>query len=173
MAIVNNPHSASPKEIQKSRAVFSAPFPVGAPGGRGAGTRPQFACRIFSASLQYFSPLDLTRSILSAADLKADAALRRASSLPLTTSCALKACTEGISGGLETVVALREPTGSSGIVEVCGAVARRTDRRSRAWDISPYATLDKVLEKLKGRTNRRTVAVEVSPFASAVVAQES
>lgn len=97
-------HSSNPNEIKKSFEVLSAPFPVGAPKGSGAGINPQFARRIFSASTQYFSPFTRLRSIPSAAALNTSAAFRKARSLLLIVSCALKALMDGIGGGFVTIV---------------------------------------------------------------------
>ncbi len=95
----------------KSLDDLSAPLPVAAPGGRGAGTRPQFPFRIFSASAQYFSPLTRPDSILLAAALKMSAAFRRASSLSPMASWALKASTDIIGGGFFTKVAVNRAGG--------------------------------------------------------------
>lgn len=78
-----------------------------APKGKGAGINPQFPLLTLRASTQYFSPLILPLSMLSAADLKTWAALRNASSLLPIVSWELNACTETIGGGLETTVAER------------------------------------------------------------------
>ena len=64
------------------------------PKGSGAGNRPQFALRIVRASSQNFSFLEAARSMRSAASLRTDEALRKASSFPPVTSRALKACTD-------------------------------------------------------------------------------
>lgn len=136
-------HSSSPKEIKKSFDVLSAPFPVADPKGNGAGIRPQFDLRIFKASTQYLSPRILPLSMLSAADLNMSAAFLRASSLPPTQSCALKASTDGMGGGLVTIVAVRVEGGCEDVGNVCVAVLEEMSRvnKSLACDISPRAVL--------------------------------
>jgi len=124
-------HSSSPKEIKKSLEVLSAPLPVAAPKGKGAGIKPQFALLILRASTQYLSPLAAPPSMLSEAVLNMSEAFRRASSLPPTTSCALNAWTEGIEEGLVTIVAVNVDEGSEGIEDNCvGEVDERRKESS-------------------------------------------
>jgi hypothetical protein len=93
--------------MRKSLEDLSAPFPVAAPRGSGAGIKPQFPRLILRASTQYLSPRIRPLSMLSAAALKTLAAFLSASSLLPIVSWELKACTEDIAGGFETTVAER------------------------------------------------------------------
>jgi hypothetical protein len=127
-------HSSNPKEIKKSLEVLSAPLPVAAPKGRGAGIRPQFALLILRASTQYLLPLNLPLSMLSAADLNMLAAFRRASSFPPTTSCPLNAWTDGIGSGFVTIAAVSVDEGSDEIGDGCAG-----ERDARSRDISSLA----------------------------------
>lgn len=126
----------------KSFDVLSDPFPVADPNGSGAGVKPQFPFRILSASIQYFSPLILPRSILSAADPNKLAAFLSASSLLPIISCELKACTEIIAGGLVTRVGERWVFDNSASA---GGVDKRAPKSSFACDISPKAILEWIL----------------------------
>lgn len=126
----------------KSFDVLSDPFPVTDPNGRGAGVKPQFPFRIFSASIQYFSPLILPVSILSAAEANKLAAFLSASSLLPITNCELKAGTETIAGGLVTSVDERNVLDGSASTGGGGDVDKRAVKSSFAWDISPKAMLE-------------------------------
>lgn len=137
-------HSSRPKDTKKSLDVLSEPFPDGAQTGNGAGTKLQFAFLILSASTQYFSLFKRLLSNLDAACLNTSAAFLSASSLPPIVSCALKASTELMAGGLDTTLAVRvsegkEGTGEDSFDEVVDD--KRKQRRSLAWVISPRAML--------------------------------
>lgn len=146
--------------MRKSLLVLSAPFPVEDPMGRGAGTRLQFARRIRRASAQKESVRDILRSIPSAAICKTSEAFRKASSFPPAMSSASNAWTEGIIGRGLTVDAVSSPGVSAGFSDAAGildvpavsdctvgpevvgpGIERSKVKRSRAWDISPKATL--------------------------------
>jgi len=127
--------------MRKSFEDLSAPFPVAAPRGRGAGIRPQLPRLILRASTQYFSPRTRPLSMLSAAALKRFAAFLSASSLLPMVSWELKARTEDIGGGLETAVAERLD-GVLGWVAGCAFCDdKREASRSLACDISPSEML--------------------------------
>lgn len=82
-------------------------------------------------------------SILSAAVLNRLEAFRKASSLPPTTNCASKDCTEGIGAGFITDVAVKAEDGRFGMGD--GSLGVEADSRSKsrflASDISPRAML--------------------------------